>query len=1117
MLIDNETRKVHEWFTRYTKNGNLDSVTGYFTVGALAFLSRQIKDRIHKFRFVLGGLASTDILQERPIDLLNDNHTANTAFGLHQTAREATEFIRQQNVEIKTLEPNFCHAKVYLFECDSKEAPDCWFVTGSSNLTEAGIGLKKTHNVELNAVGQGTDSDYRELREWFDKLWSKPQARSIKMINGNKLDYKDYLISEINKIYREYTPREIYYKILFELFGEQFLQDTNDPRFNRQVGRLENSNIYNALYEFQRKGALSLIRMLQKLNGAILADAVGLGKTWTALAVIKFFQLEGYEIILLCPKKLDHNWRKYLVKHNSRFDEDRFDYTIRHHSDLLDNRLEKKQDGLKINGYFRSDRPKLLVIDESHNLRNDKSSRYATLVGTILRQDAEIKVLMLTATPINNSLIDIRNQFKLITRGDSAGFHQLLGIRSIDHTFAQAQKVFNRWRDVAHRNIRTLINGLQPNFFKITDSLIVARTRKMIADQITGLTFPEKAKPDNEFVTPHNIGSFESFDELFDHFPPFLSAYQPSFYIEQEKEISALQDQRVRDRFLVKMMYILMVKRLESSWFSFKTTVRRILDHHESALSFIRAYEQSKKDIVFDNTVQMKLFDDESDDRQLFDTAFGRKQNVKISEIDKADKLSAFRKDLKSDIDKLDALYSNLERFEKEIGHETDKLNNHCSKDTKLEVLIKRINGKRMNGRNCGNRKVLIFTVYKDTAFYLYDQLKARGFSNIAVVSGDESRTYDSEHASGDFELILERFAPFTKLFLEKRWNGFRNDTSKSFQESFEAWKEWIKENDSHTYSCLQNPIDILISTDCLSEGQNLQDCDFVVNYDIHWNPVRIIQRMGRIDRLGSPNSIIFGLNFWPTDSINKYLDLQGRIEDRMTAMKLAGSEVDSRFTDMLREKAHDEEFERKLTARMLEQMQVTWEDIETNDANLGFNDLSLELFRQDLALELSRSKSVYDAMPRGIYSGFKDENPGLIALLGYPARKSGIETSPYHEFDLIYIDYNGKTVILNQKDVLDFISRKKDVPRFVPVEIDAAKSESVQKLTDALKTWLGAQVGQVYETGQTITMGESSVDILQKLKSGDATALKQIRRNITSEEKYDPDNCDLITWLAIS
>jgi ERCC4-related helicase len=1104
MLIDNEIRKVHEWFTRYTKSGNLDTVTGYFTVGALSFIARQIKDRIHKFRFVLGGLASSDILQERPIDLLNDNHTANSAFGLNQTAREATDFIRQQNVEIKTLEPNFCHAKVYLFECDSKEAPDCWFVTGSSNLTEAGIGLKKTHNVELNAVGQGTDSDYRELREWFDKLWIKPQAKSIKTINGQKIDYKEYLISEINKIYREYSPREIYYKILFELFGVKFLEDTNDPRFNRQVGRLENSAIYNSLYEFQRKGALSLIRMLQKLNGAILADAVGLGKTWTALAVIKFFQLEGYEVILLCPKKLDHNWRNYLVKHNSRFEEDRFDYTIRYHTDLLDDRLERKHDGLKINGYFRSDRPKLLVIDESHNLRNDKSARYETLVNTILRQDAEIKVLMLTATPINNTLIDIRNQFKLITRGDASGFHQTLGIRNVDHTFAQAQKVFNQWRDTANRNIRSLINGLQPAFFKITDSLIVARTRTMIAGQVTGLSFPVKAKPDNEFVTPHNIGNFESFDELLHHFPPVLSAYQPSFYVEQKKDVGALEDQRVRDRFLVKMLYILMVKRLESSWYSFKTTVHKILDHHERTLALIRAYEHSKNDTVIDNTVQMPLFEEDGDSPQLFDIALGKKQNVKLSEIDKAKKLAAFKKDLKAD-------------FEKQIEQELNSSNTHTSKDTKLEVLIKKIKAKRESGNNNGNSKVLIFTVYKDTAFYLYKQLKSRGFPNIAVVSGDESRTFDSEHRSENFEPVLERFAPFTKLFLEKRWAGFRVDNEQSSAEPFAQWQAWIKVNDAHTHNILMNPIDILISTDCLSEGQNLQDCDYVVNYDIHWNPVRVIQRMGRIDRLGSPNSVVFGLNFWPTDSINKYLNLQGRIEDRMTAMKLAGSEVDSRFTEMLREKAHDDEFERTMTSRMLEQMQVTWDDIETSEQSLGFDDLSLEGFRQDLALELTQSKTLYDAMPRGIYSGFTSEKPGLVALLGYPARQSGVAFSGYQEFDLLYIDYNGKTVVANQKDVLDFLSKKKDEARFVPPDIDNGDAHAMQKLSSALKEWLSSQAGQTDDAGQIVSMGESSVDILQKLKSGDATALKQVRRNIKTEDKYDPDNCDLIAWMVVS
>lgn len=1123
MLIDNESKKIYQWFQQRLEVGNFDAVSGYFTVGAIAFLARLCGDKIKRFRFVFGDLVSCESRRDRTIDLLNENLAVTSAFELGAAARAAAAFLKADRVSVKTLEPNFCHAKVSLFKCASGQEPDCWFITGSSNLTEAGIGLKQTSNVELNTLGQGTASDYGELCAWFERLWTSPQAHSTRRHDGTKVDFKEYLIQEIERIYREYTPRDLYYTILFQLFGDRIVQEDLDPRFNRQVGRLENSVVYHSLYEFQQKGALSLIRMLQRHNGAVLADAVGLGKTWTALAVIKFFQLEGYETIVLCPKKLDHNWRRYLEKHNSRFEEDHFTYTVRYHTDLQDRRLEQKQDRLTINGYFRSDRPKLIVIDESHNLRNSKSLRYRTLVDTLLRQDAEVKVLMLSATPINNTLLDVRNQFKLVTRGEASGFLDTLGVRNIDHCFARAQKVFNEWRQGRDRSLKALINQLQPAFFRITDSLIVARTRKMIQERGAHFHFPRKERPDNEFVTPHNIGSFQNFDELLDHFPPCLSAYQPAFYVERKENVSLLDDQQLRDRFLVKMLYILMVKRLESSWYSFNTTVHKILQHHERALKTIQAYEQGGRNAALTNADGVELFDDE-EGAGFEEMVFEGKEAVRLADVHAAGRLGAFKKDLQADIDKLAGIRNNLECFGAEIARETEMSGNHRSADSKLEVLIERIKRKRSAGRNGNNQKVLIFTAFTDTAFYLFDQLTSRGFERVAAVSGDESRTSDSAHSAADFEPILERFAPYTKLYLEKRWRGFTADPGVSSRAAFGAWAQWIGKNDPPTRELLHNPIDILIATDCLSEGQNLQDCDFVVNYDIHWNPVRAIQRMGRIDRLGSPNDRVYGLNFWPTESINRYLDLQGRVEDRMTAMKLAGSEVDSRFTERLREKAQDEDFERRMTERMLRQMEVTWDDIEISDQSFGFDDLSLETFRQDLARELSQYRDRYAALPAGIFSGFRDtpsrdDSPGLIALLGYPARPSRTREFTYDQFDLIYVDPGGKEIVLNQKEVLQFLGRNKDVLRYVPEGIDRGETEALSGLSAALKRWLQSQaVGEeVTDEGASKMMGRSAVDILRKLKTGDAGAVRQTRGNRKVEEKYDPDNCDLLAWVVVS
>ena len=310
MILDNENKelKVHQWISKYTEEGKFDLVTGYFTIGALAWLSRQVNDKISDFRLVLGDIVNVDLEENRPLDLLNENISIEAALKLNSVSQEAVNFLKQDKVLAKTLEPNFCHAKNYLFHPAKDDDRDKYFVSGSSNLTEAGIGLKHTNNVELNIAETGNNNQYKELVYWFESLWVKPQAHTDKTIihkdgKHTKIDFKKYLVGEIEKIFIKYTPREIYYKILFELFGNQLLEEENNPEFNRQIGRLENSVIYNALYEFQKKGVLSLIKMLQKCNGSILADAVGLGKTWSALAVIKYFQLQGREVLLLCPRE----------------------------------------------------------------------------------------------------------------------------------------------------------------------------------------------------------------------------------------------------------------------------------------------------------------------------------------------------------------------------------------------------------------------------------------------------------------------------------------------------------------------------------------------------------------------------------------------------------------------------------------------------------------------------------------------------------------------------------------------------------------------------------------------------------------------------------------------
>lgn len=1124
MILDNENEnlKVHEWIQEYTEQGSLDIITGYFTIGALAWLSKTVNDKITDFKLILGDIVNIDSVENRPLDLLNENISIEASLKLSSLAKEAVNFLKQDKVVAKTLEPNFCHAKTYLFNPNKNDDRNKYFISGSSNLTEAGIGLKQTNNVELNIAETGNNNQYKELSTWFHEIWNKPQAHKKKTLidsEGKKtsVDFKNYLIGEIEQIFIKYSPRELYYKTLFELFGNQLLETESDPNFNRQIGRLENSAIYNTLYEFQKKGVLSLIRMLQKYNGAILADAVGLGKTWSALAVIKFFQLQGRETMLLCPKKLEHNWQRYLRNQDSRFEKDQFDFFIRFHTDMHENRMEKYTD--RNDKYFTNDKPKLIVIDESHNLRNDKSNRYKFFLEEILKKNEDIKVLLLSATPINNSLTDIRNQFKLMVQGKNNGYEDSLGIRNLDYTFRVAQNTFNEWRKDDKPRIAEFIKKLPENFFTLTDSLIVARTRKMIEGQQTGLTFPLKAKPSNLFVTPSKLGNFESFEELFDHFPPMLSGYQPSFYLDED-ETDILHDEKLRDRFLVKMMYILMVKRLESSWYSFYSTIEKIKDHHQNTLDKINLYQKGKKNFELDENKES--FFDEDDVQDDFENfSLGKKRKVSLSDIDAAGKLDDFKRDLKEDIDALDNLSVNLQKFKEKIESETVLPRNQESADDKLQTLIKEINEKRKLGENNGNKKVVIFTVYRDTALYLYNQLKSRGFDKLAMVSGTGSISSDSKEETKNFESILERFAPYTKLYMEKEWD-FKSE--KKGIEAYHEWISWIAQNHKKTYEKVQNPIDILIATDALSEGQNLQDADMVINYDIHWNPVRVIQRMGRIDRLGSPNKKIFGINFWPSNNINSYLNLQGRVEERMATMKLAGSEVDEKFSKSFKEMSHDESFDQKMNNRMLEQMKTTFDDLEGEKA-FGFDDLSLEGYRQDLVEEFNRDKAKYQKMPKGVYTGFKADSAicaenGLIAVLGYPAKAPKSPQHEYTKYNLIYINSEGKSVLLNQKEILDALTLHKEKDRFVPEKIDNGDEEAIQDLAGSLKSWLESQAVEevAQEDGTTKKqMGIEAKNILAKLRKGDKDAVSKVKQNIKVEEKFQMENFDLITWFLVT
>lgn len=747
---------------------------------------------------------------------------------------------------------------------------------------------------------------------------------------------------------------------------------------------------------------------------------------------------------------------------------------------------------------------------------------------------------MLSATPINNSFKDVRNQFKLLVKGNNEGFNELLDVKNIDHTFREVQAKFNEWSNEDGAKLVDFNRQIKDsNFFRLTDHLLVARTRKQINVYFdTNLAFPKHKKPINIFKTPMKFGDVESFAELLENMNLNLSAYRPSFYTlskeeykqrikekEANKKKGVKQDQKEvleddiqREYFLVKMMMILMLKRLESSWFSFQITVKRIYEHHKRALEKISEYEKIKKDISLkiDDETNIELADE--DNAGILDAfLFGKKNPIPISMIDKAGRLEKFKKDVKEDKKTLRYILDNVDEFSEAIESE-DKLSSH---DTKLQELLRIINEKQKNL----NKKIVIFSAYKDTVQYLFDQLKKRGFTHFAMISGDENNEWNATAPIKKHDIILERFAPYTKLFREKNWKNYEpSEPALNPEPAYNEWLSWIKAEDPATYAKIQNPIDILLATDVLSEGQNLQDADMVINYDIHWNPVRVIQRIGRIDRIGSPNQYIQSINFWPAKDIDDYINLKERVEKRMALMKLAGSEVIEEFTDDFQEMAIDEKLEAHQNANMLRQMENDDEDIE-DEKSIGFADFSFDNYRQLLQDTLNMKKEELKNLPNGMFSGFHVENDtvmqnGLIALLGYPSQKKYDPLHHYTSHELVYIDPEGKQISNNQKIILEQLLKYHKEPRYVDSKIDCGDKQAIEKLSKALRRWIESQAKseEVQEDGSIKeTMSQTSLNFLTQLKYNTSLAIQKLKTEGPISEKFAFDKFDLITWLIVS
>ena len=1149
MLIDNKVdrypedglgiRTVWDFINLYSglrsgQTGKLDIVTGYFTIRALSKLYRELPEQ-DVFRIVSSEMVREEAQLEDIKDLLNGDFSIDSQLQLDQYAKEAKAFLERNTVQIRAIANAFCHAKVYLFKNDIAQS-NGYYLTGSSNLTDAGLGLKPTSNVELT-IGDSVNkanSDYKEVCRWFEDIWksAKDKIKDPDSPGAGLVTVKDYFIRMIEEYFRKYSPEEIYYKILYELFKADLDLDGSSIEHQQDMSLLETSEIWRTLFNYQQKGVISLIKMLRKYNGAILADAVGLGKTFSALAVIKFFQIQGYTTVLLCPKKLQQNWTQYLKGAGSRFDRDRFDYQVRFHTDLQNDRLQNSYDTYRLD-YLQRREKLLIVIDESHNLRNEKSGRYQDLLESLIKTQSsheghQLKVLMLSATPINTGLKDVKGQFNLIGRGEDAAFDtDDFGVESLKNLFADSQRKYTQWCEDPNRSIGSFIAMLSPKFFNLTDRLIVARTRRLIEKTLgEDMGFPDKEKPQNIYKGVDHFGRYRTTEEIYKAFEELtLTAYQPSLYIPatQQKARKGARgdwnDNVNRERFLVKMMSILFMKRLESSWHSCMLTVKKVLDVHERTLQMVLNYEKYKKNGKVDIDIPDEDENFDTDDRFTL-----RKGSISLSEMQN---LGGFKRGLQHNVKCLNDIYLSLKAFEEDYrsGLERDE------KMDELEALLR-------EKQQQENKKIVIFTAYGDTAKFLYDELRQRGFSRIAYVTGTAIES-SGHHRTSDFQEVLQSFAPYSKLYKERDWDDLyeeaRLDTSlyrkgDKWAVPYGVWKELIKSHRQKVAQLLDDGIDILIASDCLSEGQNLQDADTQVNYDIHWNPVRLIQRFGRIDRIGSPNERIKCVNFWPAKSFEDYLRLESRIMNRMVAMNLVGSETQE-LNEQYKKMEEDNPLIDKNADRLLAELQNnSISDIESPQT-LSLKDFSLEVYRQDLLDYFERYKQQLERMPNGIFTGFRNDplgricNPAasnisicnareipesLVAVVGYPKRES--PSGKYREIYLMLQPADKSQAPqfteMNRAEILDFLRKNRKQDRFIPDWIERPQNERLQKLQGIVQQWMEEKVPQ-QATNAILQIAQSRKGINLAKKAG--TGGERL------EDKFKRENFDLIAWEYIT
>ena len=1075
------------------RGSDLSFVSAYFTIYAYDALKDQL-DQINHLRFLFGEpqfiqSLDPDKTEKKAFRIENDALALENKLQQKRVARECADWLKKANAEIRSIrKPGFLHGKMY--HMDNNGVHEA--IIGSSNFTVHGLGLGASgNNIELNLEVDST-RDRKDLKNWFDEVWN--DTNLVEDVKAKVLNY-------LSLLYQNHSPEFVYFKTLFHIFEDYLSETERGGLLDEKTGFFE-SGVWNMLYDFQKDGVKGAINKILKHHGCIIADSVGLGKTFEALAVIKYFELLNGRVLVLCPKKLEDNWKVYRENDTrNTLLGDRFAFTVLAHTDL-------GRDVYETHNWGNYD---LVVIDESHNFRNNargktqddgtrKTTRYEFLMERVLQTGVDTKVLLLSATPVNNSLKDLRNQFLLITQDQDTAFHKSLGIYSIAQAMKNAQTNFTQWADPKknpERKVRRLLDALDSTFFKLLDELTIARSRRHIISYYGTTTmgdFPKRLKPKALNPTTDIKGYFPSYDDLHAAISEYkLSIFNPSAYLQDTHvnryikdgtQLALFNNQKNRESYLIGMMRVNYLKRLESSVHSFEVSIDRTIRKIDNLLEKIDHFEGN-----IDEYMSPDLFKEQGEEEEadlLERLMVGKKLPIRLEHL----KRKEWKEDLKKDRTQLIAIH------EKAAAVTADR-------DAKLQELKHLIQDKINHPLNNDNKKALVFTAFSDTAQYLYANLKdwvseELGLHCALVTGTGDNRTTFKQAGytrQTDFISILTNFSPRSKL-REKMPNMPQ-----------------------------EGEIDILIATDCISEGQNLQDCDYVVNYDIHWNPVRIIQRFGRIDRLGSINKQIQLVNFWPTDDLNKYINLKGRVEARMAMVDLAASGADNLLDpDQLKTLAAEE-----LTYREKQLIRLRDEviDLEDMDDNVSLSEFTLDDFRVELMNFLANNRKLLEEAPLGLYAvtptldkmkggELFDRNqqkivkPGVIFCLRHknpPREKRSSNVNPLGRYYLLYIRDDGtvRFTFTQAKNALSMF-RKLSVGK-------AAPKQALCDLFDQ-ETENGAKMDKY--SGLLVKAINAIVRTFQKRAAAGLQSGRDFVIPDKQEQATGASDFELITWLVI-